>query len=59
MKTENWGGQPGGTVVKFTPSASVAWCLPVWIPGVDLRNTCQAMLWQHPTYEVEQDGHGC
>ena len=29
-------GQPGGLVVKFTHSASVARSLQVWIPGADI-----------------------
>ena len=39
-------GWPDGAVVKFACSASVAWGLPAWIPGVDLRTAYQAMLWQ-------------
>ena len=38
--------QSGGTAVKFTPSALAVQGSPVWIPSVDLRTTCQAMLWQ-------------
>ena len=52
-------GQPSGIVVRFTHSASAAQGLPVWIPGADLHTTYQPMLWQHPTYELEEDGHGC
>ena len=50
-KTE-WGkrityrGQPRGTAVKCTPSASAAQGSPLWIPGADLHTACQAMLWQ-------------
>ena len=39
-------GQPGGTVVKFTRSASAVQGSPVWISGADLCTACQAMLWQ-------------
>ena len=39
-------GRPSGTAVKFTHSALGAWGSPVQIPGVDLRTTCQTMLWQ-------------
>ena len=39
-------GQPGGEAVKFAHSALGAWDSPVWIPGVDLCTTYQAMLWQ-------------
>ena len=55
-------GKPGGTVVKFAHSASVAQASPIQILGVDLFTTCQAcqaVLWQHPTYEIEEDGHRC
>ena len=45
-KNNTLGGQPGGAVVKFTCSASVAQASPVHIPGVELHITCQAMLWQ-------------
>ena len=33
-------------MVRFTRSASVAWGLPVWMPGADLRTAPQAMLYQ-------------
>ena len=36
----------GGTVVEFACFSSVAQGLPVWIPGVDLHTTFQAILWQ-------------
>ena len=39
------GGQPGGSVVKFACSASLARGSQVQLPGVDLRTTYQAMLW--------------
>ena len=35
----------GGTVVKFTRSASSAWGFRVPILGIDLRTACQVMLW--------------
>ena len=54
----NW-GQPSGTMVKLTCSASAAGGLPVWIPGADQSTACQAMLWWRPIYKVEEDGHGC
>ena len=37
-------GQLGGVVVKFTPSALVAWGLWVQILGVDLHTSHQIML---------------
>ena len=39
-------GRPTGAAVKFAHSASVAWGLPIWIPGVDLHIACETMLWQ-------------
>ena len=40
------GGLPGGTVVNFAHSTSMAWGSAVRILGVDLHTTCQALLWQ-------------
>ena len=51
-------GEPGGVVVKFAHSASVAQGSPVLRQGVDLT-PYQAMLWQHPTYKMEEDAHRC
>ena len=59
VKTHLVGGQPGGAAVRFAHSSSAAWGSPVQIPGVDLCTAYQAMLWQHPTYKVEEDGHRC
>ena len=42
-------------MVKFMCSTLAAWGLPVWILGVDLHTTHQAMLWWHPTYKIEED----
>ena len=50
-------GQHGGIVVKFACSPLVTQGLPVQILGADLYTTHQAMLWQHPTYKVEDDWH--
>ena len=49
-------GWPGGVVVKFTHSASVAQGLQVHILGADLHDIHQATLWQCPTYKVEKTG---
>ena len=43
LKTTSW-GWPGGTAVKFVHSALAARGLLVWILGVDLHTTCQAMM---------------
>ena len=45
------GDRPGGIVVKFLCSPSVARGSWVWIPGADLRTAHQAVLWLHPTYK--------
>ena len=52
-------GQPGGAVVKFARSALAAWGSPVWIPGVDMALLGMPCCGRHPTYKVEEDGHGC
>ena len=36
IKRSKFGCQPGGVVVKFARSASVAWTSQVQIPGADL-----------------------
>ena len=43
-------------MVKFACSALAAQGLWVLILGSDLHIAHQAMLWQHPTYKVEEDG---
>ena len=52
-------GQPGGTVVKFACSASTAWGLLVQIPDADVAPLGKPCCGRHPTYKVEEDGHGC
>ena len=52
-------GLPGGIQVKFMHSASVAQGSWVWILGTDLCMSHLAMLWQHATYEIEEDWHRC
>ena len=46
-------------MVKFTHSTSLAQDSWIWIQGMDLHAAHQAMLWQHPTYKIEADGHRC
>ena len=53
------GDGPVALVVKFAHSTSAARGSQVWIPGVDLHTTHQAMLWQHLTYKIDEDGHRC
>ena len=52
-------GWPSDVVVNFVPSVLVARGSQVCIPGVDLHTACQAMLWQCPTYKVEENWHRC
>ena len=52
-------GQPESTVVKYVSFASAAQGLWIEIPGMDLHTIQQAMLWQRPTYKIEEDGSGC
>ena len=47
-------GWPGDIVAKFMHSASVARSSWVWILVMDLHTTYQAMVWQCPTYKVEE-----
>ena len=51
--------QPGGIVVKFLHSTSVAQGTQFQILGADLCTTHQAMQWWLPTYKIEEDGHRC
>ena len=48
-------GWPSGIVVTFACSTSAAQGLWVWILGVDLHTACQAVLWQHLTWKIEED----
>ncbi len=53
-------GRPGGTAVKCTRSTSEARGSLVQIPGTDMALLGQKpCCGSHPTYKVEEDGHGC
>ena len=52
-------GQPGGTAVKYARSASAAQRSPVQILGADMAPIIKLCCGRHPTYKVEEDGHGC
>ena len=48
----------GLVVVKFARSALVARGSPVQIPGVDMAPLVKPCCGRHPTYKLEEDGHG-
>ena len=52
-------GWPGGAVVKFARSTSAAQGLSVQIPGADMAPLTKPCCGRHPTYKVEEGGHGC
>ena len=52
-------GPPGAAVVKFAHSALAAQGSLVQIPGADMAWLCKPCCCRHPTYKVEEDGHGC
>ena len=52
-------GRPGGTAVKCTRSASAAQGSLVRILGADMALLGKPCCGRHPTYKVEEDGHGC
>ena len=52
--------RPGGAAVKRACSASAARDMLVRIPGADMALLGKKPCWGRcPTYEVEEDGHGC
>ena len=55
IKSIGFGDWPGGVVVKFACFALVAQGLQVQILGMDLLIAHQGMLWQHPTYKIEEE----
>ena len=50
---------PDGIVVKFVCSTLGAWGSWVQIMDTGLHTAHQAMLWQWPTYKIEEDWHRC
>ena len=52
-------GRTSGTVVKFARSTSAAQGSSVQIPGEDMAPLGTPCCGRHPTYKVEEDGHGC
>ena len=53
------GARPVAQLVKCTCSASAAQGSPVRIPGGDMAVLGKPCCGRHPTYKVEDDGHGC
>ena len=45
-------------MVKCTRSALAAWGSLVRIPGTDMAPLVKPCCGRHPTYKVEEDGHG-
>ena len=52
-------GWPGGAAVKCAHSTSAAQDLLVRILGADMAPLGKSCCGRHPTYKVEEDGHGC
>ena len=52
-------GRPGGTAVKFASSTSAPRGLLVRIPSVDMAPPGKPCCGRHPTYKMEEEGHGC
>ena len=52
-------GRPGDAAVKFAHSASAARGSPARILGADMAPFVKPCYGRHPTYKVEEDGHGC
>ena len=46
-------------MIKFVHSASAALGLRIQILGADLHTAHQVLLWQRPTYKIEEDWHRC
>ena len=59
IKKTDFRGQLTGVVGKLTCSTLVAQGSQVWILAMDLHTAHQAMLWQHPTYKMEEYWHRC
>ena len=54
-----FGGRPHGAAVKCTHSAWVARGSLVQILAEDMALLGKPCCGRHPTYKVEEDGHGC
>ena len=59
IKNIKYWGRPSGAVVKCTYSTLAAWGSPVRIPGADTAPFGMPCCGRHPTYRVEENGHGC
>ena len=52
-------GPASGAAVKCVSSVLTAQGSPVRIPGVDMALLGMPYCGRHPTYKVEEEGHGC
>ena len=48
-----------GPFAQWLSSACSALAIWVQFLGIDVHHLLLAMLWQHPTYKIEEDGHRC
>ena len=59
LEVKKFRGQPGGAAIKCTRSTLAARGSLVQIPGTDMAPLGKPCCGRHPTYNVEEDGHGC
>ena len=57
--SRNWGASPVVQWLNAHVPLLAAWGLPVRILGVDMARLGTPCCGWHPTYKVDEDGHGC